>query len=125
MPLSEHEQRLLEEMERSLYHNDADFVATVGNRGGRRNYRTIVLGVIVAILGVGVVIAGVAIPQPIVGIIGFVVMFAGVLLAFSSPRRGAVPPADQATPDKAGASPRQGFMDRLNERWDKRQDEQE
>ena len=36
MPLSEQEQRLLEEMERSLYHNDADFVATVGKRGGRR-----------------------------------------------------------------------------------------
>ena len=35
MPLSEHEQRLLEEMERNLYHHDADFVATVGNRRGK------------------------------------------------------------------------------------------
>ncbi|WP_375389251.1 DUF3040 domain-containing protein, partial [uncultured Amnibacterium sp.] len=29
MPLSEQEQRLLDEMERSLYHGDADFVASV------------------------------------------------------------------------------------------------
>ena len=35
MPLSEQEQRLLDEMERSLYHNDADFVATVGAARGR------------------------------------------------------------------------------------------
>ncbi len=119
MPLSEHEQRLLEEMERSLYHNDADFVATVGGRGGHRNYRIVVIGILVAILGVGVIIAGVALRLPIVGIIGFVVMFVGVLLALSSPRRGAQPdPHEEST-----AGQRPGFMDRLNERWDKRQDE--
>ncbi|MET0713865.1 MAG: DUF3040 domain-containing protein, partial [Mycetocola sp.] len=32
MPLSEQEQRLLDEMERNLYRNDADFVSTVGDR---------------------------------------------------------------------------------------------
>ena len=47
MPLSEQEQRLLEEMERSLYHNDADYVATVSGRGGKRNYTTIVVGILV------------------------------------------------------------------------------
>ena len=46
MPLSEQEQRLLEEMERSLYNNDSDFVATVGNRGGRPNYTLVVVGVL-------------------------------------------------------------------------------
>jgi hypothetical protein len=120
MPLSEHEQRLLEEMERSLYHNDADFVATVGGRGGRRNYRTVVLGILVAIVGVGVIIAGVALRLPIVGVVGFVVMFVGVLLALSSPRRG----VQQDPRESSDATPRPGFMDRLNERWDKRQDEQ-
>jgi len=42
MPLSEHEQRLLEEMERSLYQNDADFVAKVGGKRARPAYRSIV-----------------------------------------------------------------------------------
>ena len=54
MPLSEQEQRLLEEMERNLYRNDADFVAAVGGvRGRRPNYRAIVLGVLLAVAGVG------------------------------------------------------------------------
>lgn len=122
MPLSEQEQRLLEEMERSLYHNDADFVATVGPRGGRRNYRTIVLGIVLALVGVAVTITGVAIHQLIVGIIGFVVMFVGVLRAFSSPKRGVTSAPRPQSRDHAA---RPGFMDRLNQRWDKRQDEQD
>ncbi len=119
MPLSEHEQRLLEEMERSLYHNDADFVATVGTHGGRRNYRTIVIGLLIALLGVAGIIAGVALRQPVIGVVGFVVMFVGVLLAFSRPRQAEGAPA----PDPSTAQTRPGFMDRLNERWDKRQDD--
>ena len=121
MPLSEQEQRLLEEMERSLYHNDADFVATVGKRSGRRNYRTVALGIVAAIVGVAVIITGVALRIPIIGVVGFVVMFVGVLLAISAPRRG----ADDVTPGAASAPRKPGFMDRLNERWDKRQDDQE
>ena len=58
MPLSEQEQRLLEEMERSLYHNDADFVATVSSRTGKTNYRSLILGILVGILGVAVLIGG-------------------------------------------------------------------
>ena len=129
MPLSEHEQRLLEEMERNLYHNDADFVATVGNRRGKPNYTLIVVGILVAILGVGVVVAGVIFRQPIIGIIGFIVMFGGVLLAIAPPRHSG-PPIEPSAAERAGASPRAtasgprtGFMDRMNERWDKRQDD--
>src|SRR3954452_14577862 len=75
MPLSEQEQRLLDEMERSLYHNDADDVTTVGARRGRPNYRAIVLGVLIAVAGLGVIIAGVAINMLLLGIGGFIVMF--------------------------------------------------
>ena len=72
MPLSEQEQRLLEEMERNLYRNDADFVHAVGGvRGRRPNYRAIVLGVLLAVAGVGALIAGVALQLLIVGVIGF------------------------------------------------------
>ena len=122
MPLSEQEQRLLEEMERSLYQNDADFVAAVGGRGGRRNYRTVVIGILVAIVGVAAVVAGVVLRQPIIGIAGFVVMFVGVLLALSSPKRGA--PAQESSARRP-QQPRQGFMDRLNDRWESRQDDQD
>ena len=88
MPLSEQEQRLLEEMERSLYHNDADFVAGGGGSHGRPTYARIALGVLVGIVGVATLIAGVGIRIPVVGVIGFVAMFAGVLLALTPPRYG-------------------------------------
>ncbi|MGN6428571.1 MAG: DUF3040 domain-containing protein [Leifsonia sp.] len=125
MPLSEHEQRLLEEMERSLYQNDADFVAKVGGKRARPAYRSIVLGVLIAVVGVVVLIVGVFFQLPIVGILGFVVMFAGVLLAIAPGKRVAVDP-DSPAARAAGKSSRaqSGFMDRMNDRWDKRQDGQ-
>ena len=127
MPLSEQEQRLLEEMERSLYHNDVDFVSTVGVTRLRPNYRSVVLGVLIAVGGIGALIAGVALQQLWLGVLGFIVMFAGVLIAIT-PGRGVRGSTGGA--GRPGQSPRQrtksnqGFMDRLNDRWDRRQDGQ-
>ncbi|BDZ47364.1 DUF3040 domain-containing protein [Naasia aerilata] len=124
MPLSEQEQRLLDEMERSLYQNDADFVASVGGRRGRINYTALVSGVLVAVLGVAILVAGVVLKQPIIGVGGFVVMFAGVLLAVGSPRRRltAVPRSGGSGPGSARRVGRGSFMDRMNSRWERRQD---
>ena len=124
MPLSEQEQRLLEEMERNLYRNDADFVHAVGGvRGRRPNYRALVLGILLAVAGVGALIAGVALQLLIVGIVGFAIMFGGVLLAITPSKRGAsaAAPAEPSVSSKPGRSSG-GFMDRLNDRWDRRQD---
>ena len=125
MPLSEQEQRLLEEMERSLYQNDADFVATVSSRRGKPNYTILVLGVLVAVLGVATLIAGVVIHQPLVGVLGFAIMFIGVLLVVAPPRRSGLPHAPSSS--SKGSSTRgrphsTSFMSNLNDRWDKRQD---
>lgn len=125
MPLSEHEQRLLEEMERNLYHNDADFVATVGSRRGRPNYTFIVVGILIAVVGIAGIVTGVILRQPLVGIAGFAVMFGGVLLAITPPSRSGAPKEPSAA-ERAGASAkanRSGFMDRMNDRWEKRQDD--
>ncbi len=119
MPLSEQEQRLLDEMERSLYHNDADDVTTVGARRGRPNYTALVLGVIAGALGLVLLVVGVSIGQPVVGIVGFVIMFAGALVAIAPPRRLTIPTGG---PDTAPAKPRTGFMESLNERWERRND---
>ncbi len=118
MPLSEQEQRLLEEMERSLYQNDADFVATVGNRALRPDYRMIVIGILVGIVGIVGIVVGVATRLPIVGVLGFVVMFGGVLLALRRTKNAAAP---MGADDRRGAE-RSGFMDRMNDRWDRRQE---
>lgn len=119
MPLSEQEQRLLDEMERSLYHNDADFVATVGSQNSRPNYRWIVIGILVGIVGIIGIIVGVASQIIAIGIAGFAVMFLGALLSL---KRSTLPTTTQDS-HGGGQHQRAGFMDRMNERWDKRQDE--
>jgi hypothetical protein len=121
MPLSEQEQRLLEEMERGLYQNDADFVATVGQRRGKPNYTVVVVGALLAILGIATLLVGVVINLIVVGVLGFIIMFGGVLLALAPPRRSASAPDAPAKPGKQTKSA--GFMDGLGDRWDKRQDE--
>jgi len=123
MPLSEQEQRLLEEMERSLYHNDADFVATVSSRRGKPNYTVVVLGILLGLAGVATLVAGVIVRLPIVGILGFVVMFAGVLVAVSPPRRAGGKTASSSTPSGSSRTSSSSFMQNLNDRWDKRQDD--
>jgi hypothetical protein len=123
MPLSEQEQRLLEEMERSLYQNDSDFVARVTRRQGRPTYSSIALGVLGALAGVAVIVVGLVIRMPWLGIIGFVVMLAGVLFALRPGMRSAAPRAPKAgsaRPTEKQRPSSGSFMDRLNERWDKR-----
>jgi hypothetical protein len=133
MPLSEQEQRLLEEMERSLYHNDADYVAGAAGSHGRPTYTTIVTGVLVGVVGVAALISGVAIHLPIVGVVGFVLMFVGVLIALTPPRgslaqRAPQAPDTDAAPDSKAAGGRSSggtFLQNLGERWDNRPDERD
>jgi hypothetical protein len=130
MPLSEQEQRLLDEMERSLYHNDADFVSAVGGGRGRLNYGALVLGILVGILGLGIVIGGVIFHQPLIGLVGFIAMFGGVLLALRRTKRGRGMPAapggaSGTAPTGKATSNKSGFMDRLNDRWERRDDRDE
>lgn len=129
MPLSEQEQRLLEEMERNLYQNDADFVATVSGHRGRPNYTQIVVGALLAVAGVATLVAGVIVQQPLVGVIGFALMLAGVLLVLAPGKSS--PAAQQSSNEARSASAsaansaqqkRLSFMDTINERWERRQD---
>ncbi|PZE80050.1 DUF3040 domain-containing protein [Curtobacterium sp. MCBD17_032] len=129
MPLSEQEQRLLEEMERSLYQNDSDFVARVSRRQGRPTYTAITIGVLIGLAGVGVIVLGLVIKQPLIGVLGFVVMLGGVLFALrpggrtptARPTRSATSgPAARGSSRAARGSSGGSFIDRMNERWDKR-----
>ncbi|MBQ3358943.1 MULTISPECIES: DUF3040 domain-containing protein [Microbacterium] len=121
MPLSEQEQRLLDEMERHLLHNDADVVsAPSGDRA--LSYRNLVYGALLVLAGVGGLVAGVIVGDVwgiVIGVVGFAAMLAGVMLAVTPVRRSA--PA--ATPSEKPAAKRQdsaSFMDRMNDRWDRR-----
>jgi fatty acid desaturase len=83
-----------------------------------------VLGVLLAVAGIGALIAGVALQLLIVGVVGFALMFGGVLLAITPGKRGAATPAP-AEPTAGSSKAKRsggGFMDRLNDRWDRRQE---
>ncbi len=115
MALSEHEQRLLDEMERNLLQHDTDVVAPGSARGSLR-YGWLALGILVAIVGLGLVILGMVFQLPIVGVAGFAVMIVGVLLAS---RRGRT----HETPDAPnGGKARPSFMSTLEDRWEHRHD---
>jgi hypothetical protein len=123
MPLSEQEQRLLDEMERNLYQNDADFVATVGGRRGKPSVRFVVLGIVLALVGIATLITGVIVQWPVVGILGFVIMFAGVLLAVAPPRALRSAPRPASSSSRPASRKTASFMDGLNDRWDRRNEE--
>ena len=121
MPLSEQEQRLLDEMERHLLHNDADVVsAPTGDR--TLSYRNLVYGALLLLAGVGGLIAGVVLGDVwgiVVGVVAFAAMLGGVMLAVTPVRRPAsAAPRERASKQQRSAS----FMDRMNDRWDRRQD---
>lgn len=126
MPLSEQEQRLLDEMERHLMSNDAD-VVTAPSRA--LSYRNIVLGSILVLVGLGALIAGVSIGFNTgvlgiaVGVVGFLVMVGGVVFAVTPTRNSSrLPSARSASTKRASRVPGGSFMDRMNDRWDRRND---
>jgi len=117
MPLSEQEQRLLDEMERHLMGNDAD-VVSAGDSTRTLSYRNIVIGSLLVLAGLGGLLAGLSTQLIVISVVGFVVMLVGVVFAVTPARREA--PAPDAAP--RAAKPRQSsFMDRMNDRWDRRQ----
>ena len=121
MPLSEQEQRLLDEMERHLLHNDADVVsAPTGDRA--LSYRILVYGALLLLAGVGGLIVGVVLGDVwgvVVGVVGFAAMLGGVMLAVTPVRRPASAAPRERAPKPQGSA---SFMDHMNDRWDRRQD---
>ena len=61
MPLSEHEQRLLDQIERALYAEDPKFASTVrGAKLRRPSKRRRVQGIVLFVVGVAALVAGVS-----------------------------------------------------------------
>ncbi|WP_110589349.1 DUF3040 domain-containing protein [Microbacterium suaedae] len=126
MPLSEQEQRLLDEMERQLMHNDADVVHPGANR--TLSYRNLLIGALLVLFGLAGVIAGIALwnvavtVSVIVGVVGFGAMLGGVILAVA-PGKSTSPGSEAGREPRAPrSSPSDGsFMDKMNDRWDRRQ----
>ena len=126
MPLSEHEQRLLEQMEKALYAEDPKFATSLRSASTARAARgRAALGVLVLLAGIGLLIAGVAVGLAALGVVGFLAMLVGTVLAYAAFTAPA-PAAEQAEGEAASAPPKPqqqrgpGFMDRMEDRWRKR-----
>ena len=158
MPLSEHEQRQLEQIEQSLYADYPKLAQAVRAKDPRIHYkRRVVQAAIGFLLGVGLLLAGVVSKVIFIGVGGFVVMLACAMWALTSWRHmggaatgraatggtatgraatGRAPTGRTASPGRAPAAPqgrkprkdrrgrsgRTGFMERLEERWRRRQE---
>ncbi len=128
MPLSEYEQRVLEQMERQLASDDPRLANTLTQRGRRPVLRYVLAGTGAAI-GLLLLVLGAASDQPLLGVLGFVLMFASAAYVFAAPRSRHSGP--QGVVDGEGAVRRtgrkqrtkRGFMTRLEERWDRRRGE--
>lgn len=130
MPLSEYEQRVLEQMERQLTSDDPRLANTLTQRGGRRPVVRYVVAGAGAVVGLLLLVVGAATSLPWLGAAGFVVMFAAVGFAFAGPHgtprgpQGTVAPDGtvRPAPGRTAAKKKQGFMSRFEERWDRRRD---
>jgi Protein of unknown function (DUF3040) len=128
MPLSEHEQRLLDQIERALYAEDPKFASTVrGARLRRPSRRRRLYGIIAFLVGVALLVFGVIVPLklasiPIVSVLGFLVMFVGALLTLTTLTKGG---ASAEGPGQSGGTPhRSGFAQRMEDRFRKRFEEE-
>ena len=91
MPLSDHEQRMLDEIESALYAEDPKFASSV--RGGSMrtpSTRRRLQGTALFVTGLVMLVAGIPFYQTyhgflVLSIVGFVVMFAGVVFGLTGP----------------------------------------
>ena len=134
MPLSEHERRQLEQIEQALRADDPRFADAVRAADPRVHYkRRVIAAALGFLIGVGLLLAGVVINVILLAVAGFVVMLVCSLWAVTSYRRmtgittGRVP-ARAAREDRRAANgqqpgqqPGSGLMERLEERWRRRQ----
>ena len=137
MPLSEHEQRQLEQIEQALRAGDPRFADAVQAADPRVHYkRRVVAAALGFLAGLGLLLAGVVINIILVAVAGFLVMLACSLWAVTSFQRmtgittGRVPAQVRrsgtkrraANDRRAGKQAGSRLMARLEERWRRRQE---
>ncbi|MCV7194222.1 DUF3040 domain-containing protein [Mycolicibacterium brumae] len=127
MPLSEHEQRMLDQIESALYAEDPKFASSV--RGGSMRVpsaRRRLQGAALFVLGLAMLVSGVAIKAtmiggfPVLSVLGFVVMFGGVVFAVT----GSSKTTAATTESPAAKTPKNqgGFSNRMEDRFRRRFD---
>ena len=111
MALSEHEQRMFEELERELRGEVKQAFAPA--RGSR-----VALAVLLFVVGIGAIVAAVATQLIVVGVLGFITMLVGLVFATGGRSQGGSAPRASAKPAKPAPRPRSGSF--FEDRWDRR-----
>jgi hypothetical protein len=142
VPLSEHEQRQLEQIEQALYSDYPKLAQSVRSQDPKVHYkRRVVEAAIGFLIGVGLLLAGVISKIIPIGVGGFLVMLACAMWALTSWRhmggivsgRGVARAQGAQRGHREGrrkgrrrgrdkSSPGLSFMERLEERWRRRQE---
>jgi hypothetical protein len=125
VPLSEHEQRLLDEIEQALYAEDPKFASSV--RSARRHRRlrsSLLLGVAGVLTGLGLVLVGLLANIIVLSVIGFVLLVGGFGYSAQSLRHRHASPQPTATESVQRSGPRPGsFRSRMEDRMRRRFDQ--
>ncbi|MFD5425713.1 DUF3040 domain-containing protein [Streptomyces sp. NPDC127084] len=127
MPLSEHEQRMLEQMERALYAEDPKFATALEGSGLRTYTRRRVYQAIAGFLvGIALLMAGMVTTAIWISVVGFLVMLGCAVLAVTGWRKAPKPGEQGPGAQQARRQPKQrrSVMDRIEQRWQRRRDEQ-
>jgi hypothetical protein len=134
VPLSEHEQRLLEQIERALVDDDPKFASSVRTGDRRlRARRKLQLGALLIIVGLAVLVGGAVARSVPLGVLGFLVAFGGAALGVLNYKTatGAVENGGGTTArggagtgrGRSGRVSRQPLKSRLEERFRRRYDQ--
>jgi hypothetical protein len=139
VPLSEHEQRMLEQMERALYAEDPKFATALeGSELRRYTRRRVYQAVAGFLVGIALLMAGMVAQQIWISVVGFLVMLGCAVLAVTgwrkAPKSGEQQQGQQgaaqqsgsgggSTPTRRQPRSRRSMMNRIEERWQRRRDE--
>ena len=130
MPLSDHEQRLLDEIEQALYAEDPKFAASVRSRSTRTRSRTrrfAILCVFGVLAGLALVLVGLVTNLIVLSVIGFVLVVGscgyGVQILRGRGRLGGTPSAGGSGAPTRAPRPSGGLKSRMEDRLRRRFDE--
>ena len=131
MPLSDHEQRMLDQIESALYAEDPKFASSVRGGGLRApTARRRLQGVALLVIGLAMLVCGVAFKAtmignfPVLSVVGFIAMFGGAVYAVTGPRlsgrpdSGSAPGSARQRRNKGGGSFTSRMEDRFRRRFD-------
>lgn len=125
MALSDEERRLLEQMEAALAADDPRLAHTLrGNPGNRRVRRGRATLAVLGFLAGGVMLVGGMQSHWVVSVFGFVAMLVATIAGLAAVEKNHAPQTDRPGPRVSTTPTNTGtpFMDKMEERWRKRQE---